>query len=201
MQREQRARGRGDRTTLNASGYSESTVPAFLSDPMIGHIPFVSSSPSSTTGPSLFLDKLVCQNQQEREWLASARVISPWSPTRTKLRQQDGSTVARIAEARNVPVKVISVRDWTLFFNTRRFNERRTGGYRAMSFVSSAWIEFCFLNFSRWILVKKDKSVWFRRESDISFMSELTGIIIISFHFYQDQAQYLVYYLFLVIIN
>lgn len=167
-EREQRARGRGDRTTLNASGYSEPTVPASLSDPMIGHIPFVSSSPSSTTGPSLFRDKLVCQNQQEREWLASARVISPWSPTRTKLRQQDGSTVARIAEARNVPVKVISVRDWTLFFNTaevQRTNDGRVGGYRAMSFVSSAWIEFCFLSFSRWILIKKDESVWFRRES------------------------------------
>lgn len=143
MQREQRARGRGDRTTLNASRYSESTVPASLSDPMIGHIPFVSSSPSSTTGPSLFRDKLVCQNQQEREWLASARVISPWSPTRTKLRQQDGSTVARIAEARNVPVKVISVRDWTLFFNTRRFNERTMDGRlsrNVVCFVCVNWI-------------------------------------------------------------
>lgn len=141
-QREQRARGRGDRTTLNASRYSESTVPASLSDPMIGHIPFVSSSPSSTTGPSLFRDKLVCQNQQEREWLASARVISPWSPTRTKLRQQDGSTVARIAEARNVPVKVISVRDWTLFFNTRRFNERTDGrlSRNVVCFVCVNWI-------------------------------------------------------------
>lgn len=156
-----RGGGRGDQTTLNASGYSEPTVCTSLPDPMIGHIPFVSSSPSSTTGPSLFRDKLVCQNQQEREWLASARVISPWSPARTKLRQQDGSAVARIAEARNVPVEVISVRDWRLFFSIlRRFNERRTGGYRAMPFVSSAWIEFCFLNFSRWpwVQVKKTKA-------------------------------------------
>jgi hypothetical protein len=31
------------------------------------------------------------------------------------LKQQDGSAVARIAEARNVLVEVISVRDWTFF--------------------------------------------------------------------------------------
>lgn len=152
-------------------GVESSTICTFLPEPMIGHIPFVSSSPSSTAGPSLFRDKLVCQNQQEREWLASARVISPWNSTRSKLKQQDGSVVARIAEARNVPVEVISVRDWTLFFNTAGV-QRMTDGYRAASFVSSTWIEFCFLDFSRWSRICKTKRyakrlvyIW------ISFMS------------------------------
>jgi len=147
MQRKER-KGRGVWTSLDASGYSElkaSTICTFP-EPMIGHIPFVSSSPSSTAGPSLFRDKLVCQNQQEREWLASARIISPWNSARTKLRQQDGSAMARIAEARNMPVEVISVRDWTLFFNTMEV-QRMTDGYRPASFVSSTWIEFCFWTF------------------------------------------------------
>lgn len=116
----------GVRASLDAAGYrvESPTICTFQPEPMIGHIPFVSSSPSSTAMPSLFRDKLVCQNQQEREWLASARVISPWNSARAKLRQQDGSAVARIAEARNVPVEVISVRDWTLFFSILRgFNE------------------------------------------------------------------------------
>lgn len=43
------------------------------------------------------------------------------------MRQQDGSTMARIAEARNVPVKVISVRDWTLFFNTAEVQRTNDG--------------------------------------------------------------------------
>jgi len=52
---------------LGVFGVESPTVLASPADPMIGHIPFVSSSPSSTAGPSLFRDKLVCQNQQERE--------------------------------------------------------------------------------------------------------------------------------------
>lgn len=162
-------RGKGVRTSLNASGYrvESPTICTFLLEPMIGHIPFVSSSPSSTAEPSLFHDKLVCQNQQEREWLASARVISPWNSARTKLRQQDGSTVARIAEARNVPVQVISVHDWTLFFNTAKV-QRMTGGYRGViCFVYVNWI----LPFGLFITagdrqVKKiTQNTWFIRES------------------------------------
>jgi len=117
---------------------------------MIGHIPFVSSSPSSTTGPSLFRDKLVCQNQQEREWLASARVISPWNSARTKLKQQDGSAMARIAEARNMPVEVISVctrLDAFFQYYGGSTNDRQLSC--TASFVLSTWIEFCFLDFSR----------------------------------------------------
>lgn len=140
--------GRGVRSIVGCSRAESPTICTFLPEPMIGHIPFVSSSPSSTAGPSLFRDKLVCQNQQEREWLARLRVILPWNSARAKLKQQDGSAVARIAEARNVPVEVIFVRDWALFFNTAEV-QRMTDGYRTASFVSSTWTEFCFLAFSR----------------------------------------------------
>jgi len=143
MQRKER-KGRGVRTSLDASGYSElkaSTMCTFP-EPMIGHIPFVSSSPSSTAGPSLFRDKLVCQNQQEREWLASARVISPWNSARTKLRQQDGSAMARIAEARNMPVEVISVRNWTLFFQYYGSTNDRRLSRCIICFVYVNWILF-----------------------------------------------------------
>lgn len=158
-------------------GVESPTICTFLPEPMIGHIPFVSSSPSSTAGPSLFRDKLVCQNQ--REWLASARVISPWNSTRAKLKQQDGS-VARIAEARNVPVEVISVRDWTLFFQYcgSSTNDRR---------LSRGVICFVYVN---WILLfglfttVEDKTKRYAKRlvsyTWISFMSVLYPILAIT---------------------
>jgi len=49
---------------------------------------------------------------------------APWSAARTKLRQQDGSRGGGEQSGggeRNVRApQVISVRDWTLFFNTSR---------------------------------------------------------------------------------
>lgn len=101
-------------------GVESPTICTFLPEPMIGHIPFVSSSPSSTARPSLFRDKLVCQNQ--REWLASTRVISPWNSTRAKLKQQDGS-VARIAEARKCQSKLFPYAIGHFFSILRKFNE------------------------------------------------------------------------------